>query len=501
MGLDLAPFKRLIRQRCGLVFEGVGERRLATVLSERMVGCDAQHYLARLEADTDEFARVVNQLTINETYFFREMEQFELLTNVLVPRLMSRRPSGVPIRILSAGCSSGEEPYSIAMALFDRFGESTLQRFRIVAGDIDSSVIARAREARYSEFSFRSVGQGVRSRYFRVEHNTHVLIDAVRNAVEFHELNLLHPAFAPTMSAFDIVFMRNVSIYFDIPIRSEIQRNLAAMMSGDGYLVTGMTETLANDLGVFSLVEDGGLYYFCRQAPQPAPMSRASVRSATVEHSAHRTLTNPQSASHRIHGEPAAKTHRPAGAAVPTLSLVSHAGPLRSPTLEEARALVHDERYDDASPLVQKLLDAQPHNNGARLLQAYIHLNRRNFELAMDGCRDVLAADAWSVDALFVMGLAEKWRGQSAAAIAWFKKAAYLHQQCWPAHFYLAGLYSAQGDHAAAGRAHRVVLRLLAGAPDPGIQIVPVGLRPAEVRFLCERRLHVGPAPVPTSGS
>lgn len=502
MSLDLAPFKRLIRQRCGLVFEGVGERRLATVLSERMGSSDAQHYLVQLEADTDEFGKVVNQLTINETYFFREMEQFDLLTDVLVPRLMSRRPPGVPIRILSAGCSSGEEPYSIAMALFDRFGENTLQRFKIVAGDIDSTVIARAREARYSEFSFRSVGQGLRSRYFRVEHNAHVLTDAVRNAVEFHELNLLHPAFAPTMPAFDIVFMRNVSIYFDVPIRLEIQRNLAAMMSGDGYLVTGMTETLANDLGVFSLVEDGGLYYFCRQAPQPAPMSRASIRSATPDHPAHRALTKSQPPSHRLHGEPAAKTHRPVpGAVVPTLSLVSPVAPARLPTLEEARALVHDERYDDASPLVQKLLTAQPHNNDARLLQAYIHLNRRNFELALDGCSDVLAADAWSVDALFVMGLAEKWREQSAAAIAWFKKAAYLHQQCWPAHFYLAGLYSAQGDHAAAGRAHRVVLRLLAGVPDPGIRVVPVGLRPAEVRFLCERRLNVVPTPMPMGGS
>lgn len=502
MSLDLAPFKRLVRQRCGLVFEGVGERRLATVLSECMGSCDPQHYLAQLETDATEFAKVVNQLTINETYFFREVEQFKLLTDVLVPRLMSRRPPGVPIRILSAGCASGEEPYSIAMSLFDRFGESTLQRFKIVAGDIDSTVIARAREARYSEFSFRSVCQGVRSRYFRFEHNAHVLIDAVRNAVEFHELNLLHPAFAPSMPAFDIVFMRNVSIYFDIPIRREIQRNLAAMMSGDGYLVTGMTETLANDLGVFSLVEDGGLYYFCRQAPQAALMSRTSIRPIATDHPAHRVVTRSEPPLHRLHGERSARAHHHAqGAAVPTLPLVSPATPPGSPTLEEAMALVHDERYEEALPLVQKLLEAQPQNNGARLLQAYIHLNRRNFALAMDGCNHVLAADAWSVDALFVMGLAEKWREQPSSAIAWFKKAAYLHQQCWPAHFYLAGLYSAQGDHASAGRAHRVVLRLLAGTPDPGIRVVPVGLRPAEVRFLCERRLNVASASVPLGGS
>lgn len=500
MLLDLAPFKRLIRQRCGLVFEGVGERRLASVLAERMGNCDAGEYLAQLEANVDEFGQIVNRLTINETYFFREPEQIDLLIDVLVPRLMSRRPPGVPIRILSAGCSSGEEPYSIVIALFERFGEDIRQRFTVVAGDIDSTVIARAREARYPEFSFRGVGSVLRNRYFRLEHHAYVLTDAVRNMVDFHEINLLEPSFAATMPAFDVVFMRNVSIYFDAAVRREIQRNFAAQMSGDGYLVTGMTETLANDLGVFSLVEDCGLYYFCRQASQPSPRSG---RPAISDRPAHRIVASPRPPplSHPRHPVPLVQSrHAIPGPTSPILPVPAHAAREPAPTLDMVRSLVHDERYDDAAPLVRRLLDEQPLNNDARLLQAYIHLNRRKFELAMHGCNDVLQTDAWSVDALFIMGIAERWRDQREAAIAWFKKAAYLHQQCWPAHFYLAGLYSTQGDVAAAGRAYRVVLRLLAGEPDPGIRVVPVGLRPAEVRFLCERRLNSAPPTVPLGG-
>lgn len=479
MSLELDPFKRLLRQRCGLVFDGVGERRLAAVLAERLGSHDARHYLAHLGASADEFREVVNQLTINETYFFREIEQIELLVDVLVPRLASRRAPEAPIRILSAGCSSGEEPYSIAMALLDRFGEDMPRRFTLVGGDIDSAVIARAREARYSEFSFRGVDQALRSRYFDCQHNLYALKASVRDAVVFQELNLLHPAFGAGTPAFDIVFMRNVSIYFDVPIRREIQRNLLALMSADGYLVTGMTETLANDLGVFALVEEGGLYYFRRKGPPvPPPVATAPGR---VQGAAARPPAKP----YRARSAPAVPPPRPSGAL---------------PTFAAVRALVHDERYDAAVPLVNALLAVQPDDKDARLLEAYIHLNRRDFARAASGCARVLEIDAWSVDALFLLGLVEKWWDHRDAAIAWFKQAAYLHRQCWPAHFYLAGLYAAQGDHAAARRAHGVVLQLLADAPDPGIRVVPVGLHPADVRFLCERRLNARPSSSPADG-
>lgn len=504
MKLDLDPFKRLIRSRCGLVFEGVSERRLAAVVSERMGSSDEARYLVLLEASADEFRELVNRLTINETYFFREVEQIRLLTDALVPRLMSRRAAGTPIRILSAGCSSGEEPYSLAMALFDRFGEATPRIFSIVAGDIDTTVIARAREARYTEFSFRGVSQELRDRYFSVEHNSYRLRESVRNAVEFCELNLLNPCFDRQVQKFDVVFMRNVSIYFDVPTRREILSNLAALMSTDGFLVTGITETLANDLGVFVLVEDDGLYYFCKRESWAAPAQKAAARAVTPARRAPQTGDRSRISPHAPRAAPKAMTPSPLAESAPPVRTragsPSAAVPATPRTLEVVRALVHDERYDDAAPLLSKLLEAHPGNNDARLLQAYIHLNRRHFDLVMNACNAVLENDAWSVDARFVMGLAEKWRDQRDSAIAWFKKTAYLHPQCWPAHFYLAGLYAHQGDHASARRAHRVVMQLLAGEPDPGIRVVPVGLRPADVRFLCERRLNDPQRPLPAGG-
>jgi chemotaxis protein methyltransferase CheR len=131
---DLAPFKELIKQRCGLVLEGNNEEKLATALAQRITVTakgNSGEYYSHLLCNTDEFQDLVNLLTINETYFFRESEQLRLLTERLVPRLLMQREDGTPLRILSAGCSSGEEPYSIVMALHDKYGGNTARLFSV----------------------------------------------------------------------------------------------------------------------------------------------------------------------------------------------------------------------------------------------------------------------------------------------------------------------------------------------------------------------------------
>lgn len=484
---DLARFQALIRQRCGLHLAGDNETRLAAVLGERIAatGCHGGgDYFSRLCASEEEFQALVNLLTINETYFFREAEQLRLLSERLAPRLLARRGQG-PLRILSAGCSSGEEPYSILMALHEKYGESVPGLFSVAGGDIDTQVLAKARAGRYTEFSFRGVSAEIRARYFERERWDYVLKEGLRKQVAFHEFNLLADTYPPALHGFDIIFFRNVSIYFDTHARRAIQQNLGALLKEDGCLVTGSAETLANDLGVLTLVEEDGLFYFAKGNPPQAVAHSAPLFDFTPVAAAPAPLWPPAAC-----GTPSGDAYTAPlfPEASPVLAVAVQEAPA---TLETANHLVAEKRHDAALAELQRLLCREPGNSAALLLKAHIQLNRKEFAEACQAAEQVLASDPWSIDALVVLGLAAKWREQSAEAVRWFKQAVYARHECWPARYYLAELYRAGGEAEKARREYRGVQQSLsqAATPDTGIRVVPLGLPMAEVRFLCEHQL------------
>ena len=524
MTLDLAPFQALIKARCGLLFEGHGQEKLAQALNQRMSALrltSAADYL-RLLAREDEFQSLVSLLTINETYFFREPEQIRLLVDRLVPRLMALEQARLPLRILSAGCSSGEEPYSLVMALTDRYGERAAQLFEFVGGDIDATVLAKAREARYSDFSFRGVPDALRQRYFDTHrrlggHRQHQLKAAVRARVTFVELNLLAERFAPQVCDFDVIFFRNVSIYFDTATRRQIQRALAGLLRPNGVLVIGTAETLANDLGVLPLVEDAGLFYFARgalaTAEQPGVRPLVSPPASPFAPPAHNALNGtwyptpappPSFATAPVPASatPLSGASQAAGVAAASMTLPgARPAAASSAPLAQGRTLCAERRFDEALPWLDQLLASDPTHTEAMLLKAHVLINRKDFAGAQTLAQQVLAKDAWSVDACLLLGLAAKWRGLAEEATRWFKQAAYANSECWPAHYYLADLYRQAGQTDLARRSYRVVLQLLSGdAPDTGIRHVPLGLPEGEVRFLCEHQLAKLPgaaAPAP----
>ena len=501
MSSDFAPFKSLIKARCGLLVEDHGEEKLAQTQTERSnaLAIKPADYYARLSSDETEFQELVNLLTINETYFFREPEQIRLLVDRLAPRFLAAREGMAPVRILSAGCSSGEEPYSLAMALMDKYGESVSRLFVFVGGDIDSEVLAKARHARYNEFSFRGVPASVRSHYFDKDNLSYRLKPEVQRLVHFHELNLLAENQPPALQDFDIIFFRNVSIYFDAPTRKVIQKNLASLMKDNAVLVIGTAETLANDLGILPLVEEGGLFYFVKGQPPLPEVQTGDLR---------RQLTAVARPLPPMPAEIAAMPSiAPSAAFVfPDVwrppELVSASPQDHKPTLDSARQLTHDRRYDEALPLLDTFLAVEPDNCEAQLLKAHILINRKDFAAAEVLAQRVLERDTWSVDALLLLGLAAKWKQQNEVAIRWFKQAVYAHHECWPVHYYLADLYRNSGhseETELARRAYRVVIQLLSGTDNEkrdrtGIKHVPLDLPVGEVRFLCEHQLTRLPA-------
>ncbi len=139
VSIDLAPFKTLIRTCAGLMFEEEKRQLLESALAERMAVCalsDAERYLQRLQQDAEEMAHLLDLLTINETYFFREPDQLQLLARQLFTRHRQASPQR-PMRVLCLGCSSGEEPYSVALALAEAQGMEALQHIDIMGVDVD----------------------------------------------------------------------------------------------------------------------------------------------------------------------------------------------------------------------------------------------------------------------------------------------------------------------------------------------------------------------------
>ncbi|OQX19262.1 MAG: hypothetical protein BWK76_05035 [Desulfobulbaceae bacterium A2] len=498
MNLDLLPFKALIKDRCGLHLEGNGEEKLARSLAERIEALTIlpAEYFPLLSGSEVEFQELVNLLTINETYFFREPEQIRLLVDRLAPRFLAAHAGMAQVRILSAGCSSGEEPYSLALALLDKYGESVPHLFSLVGADIDSAMLARARQASYHDYSFRAMPADMRGRYFDQDGHGSLLKAQIKNLVSFHELNLLAHRFPVALQDFDIIFFRNVSIYFDAPTRIIIQQNLASLMRDNGILVIGTAETLANDLGVLPLVEEDGLYYFIKGNP-PLPEAthqRDAVVARTVPPSLPPLLVAPRP-------EPVPTIVPQRLLPTPPSRPAAVVQPPQPANLDSVRQLTRDRRYDEVLPQLDALLFADPGNTEARLLKAYVLINRKNFVAAEELAQHVLAADSWSIDALVLLGLAAKWRQQIDDAIHWFKRAVYACHACWQAHYYLADLYRGNGETEPARRAYRVVLQLLSGSEvDSGLRCIPLALPAGEIRFLCEHQLARLPAALARPG-
>lgn len=487
MTIDLGPYKNLIKQRCGLVLEGNGEDKLATVLAQRIgvtkSGCSAE-YFKRLQSSKNEFQDLVNLLTINETYFFRESEQLSLLTERLVPRLLKQRAASQPLRILSAGCSSGEEPYSIVMSLHEKYGDDVSHLFSFSGGDIDTQALSKARSGCYSEFSFRGVAHGIKARYFEHDGWAYRLRKEIRSRVEFHEMNLFAETFPAALHGFDIIFFRNVSIYFDMPTRRIIQQNLASLLNDQGYLVIGTAETLANDLGVLPLVEEDGLFYFAKgQLSATAPAARPVFDFK-------RHVPTPAVSLDLSWIGPSLPPHDSVVAPAPSVDRKPAPGGL-VPSLEAARKLCEEKRHDESLAMLLRLQEATPDDAHLHLLEAHIQLNRKEFKRAEVGARRALQSDPWSIDAFVLLGLAAKWQELSEEAVSWFKQAVYARHECWPARYYLADLYRAGGETDKAQREYRGVLQLLSqpSVPDHGIKVLPLALPHAELRFLCEHQI------------
>jgi chemotaxis protein methyltransferase CheR len=269
---DFERFRDFFYKRTGINFTPAKryfvDRRLQVSIAESGESSFANWFTAlRFGIRPDLLQGLVNNLTVNETYFLREDYQFDCLVRSALPDTMSRRSrfglGNEPVRILSIPCSTGEEPYSIALRLLEEWPQISQVDVSIVAADIDTNVLTAARRGRYGARSLQRVPDQWLTRYFtRHGHGHYRIRDDIREAVEFVTANICDSASMASFLNFDIVFCRNLLIYFDEVSARRAAENLYDALRPGGYLFLGHSESMSRISGIFAPVRfPEGLVY------------------------------------------------------------------------------------------------------------------------------------------------------------------------------------------------------------------------------------------------
>jgi chemotaxis protein methyltransferase CheR len=442
----------LLQRRTGLMFSEARRPELERGVRKTMQATRArggEAYLARLEADPQTLDDLVAEITIGETYFFREPEQFAVLREHILPDLLARGSDDRPLRVWSAGCATGEEPYSIAMVV----SELGLNRTTHILGtDISRAALVRARGARYTRWSFRGVPETVVQTHFAPRGSELVLNPGIRSAVEFGYLNLAedtYPSLATGVWGMDLILCRNVLIYFDPGTVARAANRLLDSLAEGGWLLLGASDPLLSDLAPSEVVVTrAGLAY--RRPPRPGS------QSPVVDPPSRLVFPEPASASGPV--APPVPQASPAFTQPPALVVAADAAGEAAEcyarhdylgAAEIATIALARERQDPALwvLLVRALANHGDLSAAGRASAAGLDRHRTSAELTY----------------LHAVLLAEGGRPAESASAA--RAALYLDRQMAVAHLALGAALAKLGDAPGARRSFRNAAQLLAAMP------------------------------------
>jgi chemotaxis protein methyltransferase CheR len=255
---DVRRLCEFLYRRTGMSFDDAKRYYIDRRLAERIAATKSgsfQSYFVMLRSDVEhEIEHLVNAFTVNETYFYREDHQLRCMTSNLLGEITRRKRVGDTIRIWSIPCSTGEEPYSIAMWLMENWSEVDNYNIEIVASDIDTRALKAAAEGVYGARALMRLSRDVVDRYFERIEGDQVRIDpGLRNSVQFTRVNLVDGQDMARYRDFDIVFCRNVLIYFDDASRRIAAENLYDCLRRGGYICLGHSETMSRISPLFSV--------------------------------------------------------------------------------------------------------------------------------------------------------------------------------------------------------------------------------------------------------
>jgi chemotaxis protein methyltransferase CheR len=440
-GTELNLFEDFLVTHSGLHFDQRNSKILERGLNRRMRAVHAVTYrdyfayLEKYQESRQELKKLLGLLTIGETYFFRYLPHYEALIQSVIPEFIERNRQKRSLRIWSAGCSSGEEPYSIAMVLLEHFPELADWDVRILATDINKRAIRQAREGVYRPRALRVTESRYAERYFRPLGGAFVIDRRVGDMVDFSYLNLQTGVFPSVLNGtaeVDILMCRNVMIYFRLPTIKRIVEKFSQCLRPGGYLFLGHAETLANISERFQRLHNAGGFYYRLRGGGESPKESPEPKSGTVSM------------------VPAlARVVQPSPPPPPPARRKPAPPPPSGPDPEEMyrRAIqaFNREEFKAASRDYDEVLRHESRHVGALVGKGFILANQGEYDGAVEFCNRALAEDDLCPEAYFLRGLilemSEDWKG----AVEEYRKALLLDLNFIMPHYNLSKIFWRQG--------------------------------------------------------
>ena len=256
--LEFEKFSEFFYRKTGIHFEPskryfVDKRLLERIELTQSGSFRSYFTMLRFQASGEELQQLTNLMTVNETYFFREEYQFTCLVNSILPEIIGRRKEHRPIRIWAIPSSSGEEPYSIALYLLEYWAGLKEWDVEIISSDIDTKILAQARKGLYSDRSMQHLPEKLRLKYFSSTPQGHQICDDLRAAVDFTRVNLSERSDTRSYRDFDVVFCRNLLIYFDVVSRKAAAETIYDALKPGGYVCLGHSESMSGISSLFKV--------------------------------------------------------------------------------------------------------------------------------------------------------------------------------------------------------------------------------------------------------
>jgi len=503
----LSRLKTFITERTGLYFKDYDLRGLEDAISRRMSEIKTDSgvaYYSRLTASEtreDELRELLNLLTVNHTYFFRNEAQFKALKENILPEIIEKKGIGMEsarqipvvqgsdngmqrtekpvIRIWSAGCSTGEEAYTIAMIIKDVIADTENWQIEILATDASNDALEQARKGTYGANAMRLVDADHLGRYFSEtkrpgQATRFALNDEIKKMVKFSYFNLMEDEYP---GGFDIVFCRNVVIYFELETTIRVMTKIAHSLNDNGYLFIGYSESLQFISDEFKMVSlEDAIFYVKTKDSEPIRRFERLKDKPIPTRTLEEVLEEMSKAEIKAEREESTQTTKKS--------------PKLQETLAEAMKSMYAKQYDKALLLVEEAKSIDRNAAEAYYLSAEIRANMGKLEEAREDLKTTMNKNMMFAPAHYLLGSLSLAEGDAGSAEKDFRKAIYLDESFSLAHFNLANVYRDSGKHKDAIREYRNTLNILSKSQLYDIIAYSGGFNVATLASVCKSNIE-----------